>query len=496
MMILPFTLPDKLKILVLWCVFCIPVYAFSQSGLSWSPAIPVAAAGFGSSSPRLALLADGTPVAVWGKSGITPQIWCAHWNGTAFSPPVQVNTAAISPGVYDFGGLDVAAFGQQVFIVFENFNQGIFLAHSNDSGASWQPPVTVYATPPGMGTTISAIATNASGNPLVTFLLQTSAETDAHVHLARSTDGGLNFTEFTNASAPAGDNGQACECCYQDILTVGDDTVFIAFRANRNNLRDMWVTRSTDGAGTFMAACDADSQDWVVSACPFSGPRLARLAGDSLLTVWMSKGSGATRVYASTLHGGTMEKGSELGFSGSSGAAVFNQNHPDVAGMRDTVAMIWEESGFSGTGQDLVCAFSTSGAGGLTTNVVAQPEAGTQKLPQLSYSNGIFHLLYVNGTQGLAYRQAEIVAPADAGEVFSKRDRVRIQPNPASDFLNLQTTITIGSVEVITVTGYTILTPPPKQGALNVSNLLPGVYFLKILNVNGEVLDIQKFIKQ
>lgn len=475
---------------------CLSHGVFSQNGLSWSPPITVASAGYGDSSPRMALLGDGTPVVVWGKPAAVSQIWCARWNGNAFATPVQIGTGSISPGVYDFGGLDVATDGERVFVVFEDFDQGIFLARSEDSGTTWQPPVTVFSTPTSMGTTISAISTDAAGNPLVTFLLQTSSETDAHVHLARSADGGLTFPDSTNVSAPAGDKGQACECCYQDILTTGADTVFVAFRANRDNLRDMWVTRSTDNAGTFDEACDVDAQDWTISACPFSGPRLARLAGDSLLAVWMSRGTGATRVYASTLHGGTMLKGVEFGFPGSSGGTAFNQNHPDAAGRHDTVAMIWEENGFFGTGQDLVCAFSITGAGGLAANFAALSDAGAQQFPQLAYANGVFHLLYVNGTQGLAYRQGTVVEPSEATEAVFGKNPVQVFPNPAGDFLNLRPAITGGVVEIISVAGKSILTAPLKQAKVQVSDLPSGIYFMKILSDKGALQGIQKFVKQ
>jgi hypothetical protein len=484
------------KALVFFLALCLPKGVFSQNGLSWSPHVPIAAASFGDSSPRMALLADGTPVVVWGKPAAVSQIWCARWTGTGFSAPVLVNTGSVAPGIYEFGGLDVATAGQRVFVVFENFDQGIFLARSEDGGASWQSPVTVFATPAGMGNTISAISTDATGNPIVTFLLQTSSETDAHVHLARSTDGGLTFSSSTNASAPAGDNGQACECCYQDILTSGDDTVFVAFRANQDNLRDMWVTRSTDNAGAFDTACDVDAQDWTISACPFSGPRLARLAGDSLLAVWMSRGSGVTRVYASTLHGGTMSKGIEFGFPGSSGATAFNQNRPDVAGRQDTVAMVWEENGFFGTGQDLVCAFSTTGTGGLATNLAAMSGAGAQQFPQLAYTNGVFHLLYVNSTLGLAYRQGTVVAPSSANEAIFGKNPVLVYPNPVGDFLNLQTEVPIGSVEIIGVAGKSVLSSTIKQGEVQVSGLSPGFYFLKTFNQRGVLLNVQKFVKQ
>jgi hypothetical protein len=486
---LPFSIQDKPKNYLLFLAFFLPQCLFSQNGLSWSPAVSPAPASLGGSSPRIALLSDGTPVAVWGKAGTTPQIWCARWTGTAFSAPVQVNTGSIKPGVYDFGGLDMATFGQRVFVVFEDFDLGIYLARSDDGGITWQPPVTVFATPAGMGNTLPAIAVDAAGNPIITFLLQTASETDAHVELARSTDGGLTFSEYTNASAPAANNsGQACECCNQDILTAGADTVFVAFRANRNNLRDMWVTRSIDSAGTFTAACDVDAQDWVINSCPTSGPSLIRTAGDVLLSVWMSKGSGSTRVYASTLHSGSMVKGSELEMPASSPAAIFNQNHPDVAGSNDTIAMVWEETGFSGTGQDLVVAFSTTGADGLNANLAVQSETGTQKVPQIVYAGGVFHLLYTNGVQGLLYRRGTVVAPSATKEAELEKKRLTVWPNPTVATLFFDTGAVMPEnvlVRIFDAAGLLVLEKQMAttglKGQIETESLQSGVYSIMVV---------------
>ena len=51
--------------------------------------------------------------------------------------------------------------------------------------------------------------------------------------------------------------------------------MYIAFRNNDNNLRDIWLTRSTDGGDSFSSAFDVDETDWIVSACPSNGPHFA-----------------------------------------------------------------------------------------------------------------------------------------------------------------------------------------------------------------------------
>ena len=58
------------------------------------------------------------------------------------------------------------------------------------------------------------------------------------------------------------------------------------FRNNDNNLRDIWVSRSSNSGLDFTEATDVDDTDWVINACPISGPQMAQLAGDSLITAW------------------------------------------------------------------------------------------------------------------------------------------------------------------------------------------------------------------
>jgi hypothetical protein len=473
-----------------------PAICFAQNGLSWSAGVSIAGATAGGSSPRIVLLPDGTPAAVWGGSS---KIWFSKKpSGNAFLPPVQIGTGGILPGLYDFGGLDMAASGQRIFVVFEKFDQGIFCVRSEDGGATWQPPVTVWAATTGLAATISAIAVDAAGNPMVSFLKQKSNETEAVVQLVRSLDGGQTFTLSTNASAPA-DGDFVCECCYQDILPAGGDTVFVAFRNNRSNVRDMWVTRSTDGGTNFDTACDADAQDWVSNVCPFSGPKLARIAGDSLFTIWMAKTASGLRVFGSTLSEASMEKGLEFQFRPTNTGAAYNQNRPDVAGQHDTIAVVWEESGFTGTGQDIVCAFSTTGTTGLMTgsylNLTAT--AGTQKLPQIAYRDGVFHLIYADIAQGLVYRRGEVVAPVSTTEPEAEspcQTCFGSLPLPADVDL-----AKVAQAEIFDLSGRVMKRWAGgfqhSQNDLDISELPTGIYVLQMRDAVGRTVRVIRFFK-
>jgi hypothetical protein len=475
--------------LKIWFILLFPSLCQAQNGLVWSPVLPISTLSFGTASPRIALLSDGNPAAVWGTSN---KIWFSKMVNGVFLAPLEVNTGGISPGIYDFGGLDIATSDEHVFVVFERFQQGIYCVRSDDNGASWLAPVTVFTNATGHGSTISSIAVDAVGNPMVSFLYELSNESNANVQLVRSLDAGLTFSVVSDASAPAGGDF-VCECCYQDILPSGGDTVFVALRNNRSNIRDIWVTRSTDGGSIFDAVCDADAQDWQVNVCPFSGPRMLRMKGDSLLTVWMTKTTAGLRVFGSTLNMATMEKGWEFPLPQSGTIANYTQNHPDVAGNRDTIAMVWEETGFSGNqGQEIICAFSATGINGLSENRFnVSAASATQKFPQLTYKNGIFHLIYTDPSKGLVYRAGTVVAPNTTMEAVL--NEVEIAPNPVFDNLHLKSNSEIGKIEIISMLGISVFQADfvGNEANLALSTLPTGVYFLK----TNEKNKVQRFVK-
>ncbi len=398
---------------------------FLQNGIFWSDPIPVAEPTFGNSSPRIALLDNGSPVVLWGKSG---KIYFSKMVDNEFTEPLQINTNGVTPGIYNFGGLDLATFGDNVYVVFEKFTSGIYVVRSEDGGETFELPVHAFAVPSGEGTTLPAITIDNAGNPIANVIRANNNETHARHITVRSNDGGLTFEPPVVASEPA--NGDfVCECCPADLHTT-DENVWLVFRNNDNNKRDMWVSKSEDNATTFTSAVDVDATDWQVNFCPASAPQISSLSGDSLITVWMSGASGPDRVYFSTMHGGTMEKGWEYSFPQLNGG---DQRRPDVAGQNDTLGVVWEETGFGTNATDLMFAFSKTGSTGLPTNFENITNAsGNQRFPSVVYANGAFHLIYVNGSSSVMYRRGVVSEVDGVREVVERRLLLRLTTNPVS----------------------------------------------------------------
>ena len=475
--------------------------ASGQAGIFWSDPVAVAASSFGGDSPRIALLADGSPIVLWGKSGLNAKIYFSWLENGQFTDPVQINTNGIGPEVYSFGGLDLATHGDAVFLVFENFSNGIFLVRSTDGGQTFELPISVFDPPPGDWATLPSVAADDNGNPLVSVIRELANETQARYVMMRSTDGGQTFGPPVVASEPAAGE-YVCECCPSDIFSKNDN-VWLAFRNNDNNLRDAWVSRSTDGGETFGTAADVDATDWVINACPISGIKIAPLGGDSLISAWMSGASGLGRVSFSTLNGGTMEKGWEFEFPQTNVNA--QQLRPDAAGANDTIGVVWEESGFGLNSTDLMFAFSKNGAAGLTTNFTNLTEAtGAQRYPALAYSNGFFHLVYADANGELKYRKGTVseVTPVSYFEKNELTVELVSQPVRGNLLLRVQSPVSRqlelvlldASGKSVKIWSDVTVAPGTDLVKLGTRQVAPGLHFLQVKTA-GVVL-VKKVIFQ
>ena len=401
----------------------------AQNGIEWSEPINITFDGF--QSGTIGVLGDGTPVVLWGKGS---KILFSRMIDGTFETPIEINTDGNSPDIYGFGGLDMAVKDNQIHIVFENFFDGVFHIRSTDGGATFEPPVNVYDPPQGKWTTLASIELDDDNNPLISVIFENTNETEGTYILMRSLDGGETFNPPVTASEPA--NGEyVCECCPSDIVTQ-DENVWLVFRNNDNNLRDMWVSKSTDGGDTFETAVDIDSTDWVLNACPISGPKMTTMGGDSLISVWMSGASGSGRVSYSTFNGATMEKGFETQIPQTNEGA--NQQNAAVAGVNDTIGIVWEENGFETTGRDILFAYSYNGTEGLLDTIYNITEAtGSQSFPAIAYANGIFHLINTQSS-GLEYRSATLEMPDIVEPPDTMMDTMIVSSYLTPDFLELQ----------------------------------------------------------
>ncbi len=465
----------------------------AQTTVRWSDSIVVTSTPDAITAPRVNLLPDGTPLVSWGRSGSTSQIWCARLENGAFSLPVGVAQGASEPSLFGFGGYDIAVSGNQVFIVFEQTQQGIFLARSEDGGQTFTKANTVQGPVAGGYSTLSSVVVDGTGNPVVSYIYEQNGT--AAYRVSRSQDGGFSFQAPVTGNAPA-PGAAVCECCTSDLLASGD-SIWLLFRNNNLNVRDIWMSRSTDLGATFDTATDVDATDWKLNACPIAGPRMTR-AGDSLLTVWMSAASGTSRVYLSTLHAGTMQAGQQLAFPTSN--APTTQTLADVTALGDTVGVVFLEKS-----KEIVFCYSTQSTANL--NIQSTRFAllnHTLQYPSLAFRDGVFHLVYADATADkVLYRRGTVTKSSRTNA--PDEGRISVFPNPAvsGESLTVQMKLLQTgkiSFDLMDARGKVVRTFSMIEKVsdhpvftLKTTGLSAGVYFLTA-RLEGKVLGTEKVI--
>jgi hypothetical protein len=102
----------------------------------------------------------------------------------------------------------------------------------------------------------------------------------SQVRIARSTDGGRSFQPGVVAA------GDVCPCCRTALAVGPGGRVHVAFRSATDNLRDIMIATSTDGAATFAEPVRVHRDDWNIDACPHAGATLALDADGRLHVAW------------------------------------------------------------------------------------------------------------------------------------------------------------------------------------------------------------------
>lgn len=478
----------KCALLSLLVLLCLHVKLAAQNEIQWPEAVEVSTSG--NSSAVVDVLEDGTPVVIWGQGS---NIFFSKMENGAFTDPVQVSTGNQSPNIYSFGGLDMAAQGNTIYMVFEQFTNGVFLIRSLDGGNSFDEPVNVYDPVPGKWATLPSVTINDNGDPLVSVILENTNETDGEYIVMHSTDQGQSFSEPVVANGPA-DGDYVCECCTSTIYAE-EEKVWLIFRNNNNNLRDMWVAKSINNGQSFEEAVDVDDTDWVLNACPISGPKLAPMAGDSLISAWVTGALGGSRLFISTLDGNTMEKGFERGIPQTNTDAT--QQNPAIAGSQDTLALVWQENGFGPNGVDILCAFSTTGSAGLlsgSTNITEAP--GAQSRPSLAYQDGAFHLIYASSGGLLYYKRGEISPASNTTPINEKAASFQLIHQPViQQTIQLKYTGDDRTVDFdaflydaagkLVQDWHNIQMFAQETKAFTLSNVVPGTYILSVVGGKG-----------
>jgi len=439
-----------LYLIVTATLFC--QFSLGQTGLVWEDPVVVAGSSFDNTRPRIALLGNDVPVVLWGKMS-TDVNYVSQWDGAAFGAPVKITQVGTDAFVSTWAGSEIATSGDTVFVVYKEdqaASGSIYTRRSLDGGATWNDTVKVDVINSLMSR-FPSITTGVGGTPIVAFMEFDQGWADPRYVVSNSNDGGQSYLDPVQASdvfAP----GEVCDCCPAEIFQ-GNGKQILFFRNNDNDHRDMWAISSGNGGAIFDQGNDMEFGTTMLSVCLSSGPT-GIVSGDSIYYTWMSPVNGNARIEvgSATLNDLTPITNAPIDASVPSSSA---QNFPRIAGMNDTLAIVWEQT-ISGS-SECVVRWSVNGVQGLSAkDTVNLDLSGGQTNPDIAYSNGYFHFVWQNNsTNEVIYRRAQLAELTSIPEDYMN-NKVEVHIGRSGGQLIISSTAPIRELSVFDVQGKSV----------------------------------------
>jgi hypothetical protein len=102
---------------------------------------------------------------------------------------------------------------------------------------------------------------------------------------ASSGDGGKTWSE--SKLIYKSPDGGICPCCRPSLTADTKGNVYVMFRNDVDGARDMYLSRSDDGAKTFTRAEKLGMDSWTLDKCPMDGGAVSLDAKGQIGTTWI-----------------------------------------------------------------------------------------------------------------------------------------------------------------------------------------------------------------
>ena len=400
-----------------------------SAGITWSAPMACGTAAQGSTRPRVVVNGNGDPVVLWGRTNV-PAYFVAIGDGSTFDTPQQVTYPGTPPAVDYWMGADIASLGNELWLCFKatpEASMPVFARRSMDGGLTWGDTVRI-ADDPWMR--LPSIAIGTTGEPVVQYM-QFDANFTAPRQVTARMQGGA-FQPPVDVSIPFAP-GHVCDCCPNQVLAAGS-TVVPLYRNEGPNIRVMYGAVSQDGGDSYAVGGLLDPMAWNLSACPSSGPD-GYIAGDSVRYVWMSGAANGIKIYLASAGLADLTPTPELRVMAGQPSAT-QQNYPRIAGSGDTLGIVWEQT--VGMARNILFSWSTTGITGLSTpDTVNSTYTAVQRVPDIAFDNGAFHIVWSDLEAGVArYRRAELSLTTGMDQPAQPAE-LRVWPLPAKDLLHV-----------------------------------------------------------
>jgi len=403
-----------MKTIITLGVFCLALSTVvAQPTITWESPIDVSSEEFGNKCTRIALNQAGNPMVLHGKTGDNAGLYLSIMEDGIFGDPIQIVSETNIYLVGESEGPRMAVYENRVAVSYQIFGQwatGAFVVISEDDGHTWGEP---YAIAPNATEDhfMPHVAFNDEGLPWVALKLGVNPTEEGILHFNSALD------SFDPAISGSIATPGVCECCPSNAF--GHEGMYYnVVRTNGDNVRDFWLTASSDGVN-WSNAIDIDETDWVINACPASGTSSTVMEDGTLISAYMSAPNGS-RVYWSSvdlsaftfLETGQIDPGN-----------TSSENHPSISSSGEWLVATWERN--SG-GYNVMVAISDAGPQALEMSVVNVTEdlSGHNRYPSVVYDGEYIHLAYQNAMNGVVhYLKGEISGS-------SQVEGVELEENP------------------------------------------------------------------
>lgn len=468
-----------MKNLVLTFFVITSISVFAEGSVTWNTPKDISPKTYGNMHPRITVDGSGNPMVIWGRMS-DASVFFSRWTGNTFSTPVKLNPTGFSVATASWMGPDIASKGDTVYVVVkqtpENLStSNIYIIRSFDAGMTFSAPIRVDAIADSLSR-FPTVAIDAGGHPIVAFMKFDSKFMKSRWVVAKSSDYGSTFSKDVKVSGWSGMDAEICDCCPGAVISSGDVTAML-YRDNLKNIRDIWTGISTDNNTTYNRGFRTENTNWNINSCPASGPE-GVIIGDSLYTVFLSGGSGDLRTYLSRSSIGNGKANTVSPLTGSI-ANLSQQNYPRIASSGNAMAIVWKQI-VNGRTQ-LPILFTKDITKGFPATYENVDLNDNTNVDVAMTSDKVFVVWEDDNTGTITYRTGTYVPVANSVKDEIVQGDFSIYPNPASDFIEIESDKYLGLTKIYSQTGANVLEAESRE-KIDIRCLPSGVYFLKIGN--------------
>jgi hypothetical protein len=299
---------------------------------------------FPASGVYLAKDPNGNTLASWVRSiNDSTSVFCVAFSdddGASFGEPIVVpGSDNIHPHAENLpkvirktSGEIIALWGAANPSPRNKYAGAVYYAQSFDNGKNWSSPKPLVTDTAGNDQRYYDVALMPDGEAGIIWLDNRRADD-------RQVGSSLYFARTSGTNGFTGERAisrECCQCCRTKLLVEQDGKIHVLYRGIINDsIRDMVHVVSNNGGQTFSAPRRISSDNWVINACPHTGPAMASNA-KGLHFAWYTGGPGKGCYYTSSNDNGkTYGRRDSVSSSGS---------HPQMAALTGgDIVITWDE---------------------------------------------------------------------------------------------------------------------------------------------------------